>query len=73
MTEALDWRASWKTIVAKGVEIGIGEWKEGDPTPFPAYKAKVEARVFEIEHGEVDLEGQARIASIVGGIMRRSA
>lgn len=73
VTEALDWRASWKTIVAKGVEIGVGEWKEGDPTPFPAYRAKVEARVFEIEHGEADLEGQARIASIVGGIMRRSA
>ena len=73
VTEALDWRASWKTIVAKGVEIGVGEWKEGDPTPFPAYRAKVEARVFEIENGEADAEGQARIASIVGGLARRSA
>ena len=74
---ALDWRASWKTIVEKGVEVGVGDWSEeaakaGRAPGFPAYRAKVEARVFEIESGDADLAGQARIAAIVGSLAGRA-
>ncbi len=69
---AVDWRATWKTIVAKGIEVGCGEWSEalqiaGKAPDFPAYRAKVERRVRELE-GAADEVGQQRIAGLMGGL-----
>jgi hypothetical protein len=71
---AVDWRATWKSIVAKGEEIGVGAWSEeawhaGKATDFPTYRAKVERRVAELEHGQADPHGQKKIADLVGGLI----
>ena len=75
---AVDWRATWRTIVAKGVEVGVGEWSEallaaGKAPDFPAYRARVERRVREIESGQADPAGQQELADMVGGIVKRVA
>jgi hypothetical protein len=76
--EALDWRSTWRGIVAKGVELGLGEWSEdlqaaGKATDFPAYKARVFAKVREIESGQPDEAGQKAVADLIGGVMKRVA
>lgn len=68
-----DWRASWRTISAKGLEVGCGEWSEelfaaGKVPAFPIYRQRVEKRVAELESGPVDAAGQAKVAEIVGGL-----
>jgi hypothetical protein len=75
-TEPASWRDSWRGIVAKGVELGLGEWSEdlqaaGKATDFPAYKARVFAKVREIESGPADADGQAKVADMLGGLMKR--
>jgi len=65
----LDWRTSWRTIVAKGVEVGAGTWSEealarGEVPAFPLYRAKVERLVREIEGGGIEA---AQLAPAIGG------
>lgn len=69
---AVDWRATWKTIVAKGEELGLGSWSEdavvrGDAPQFHVYRAKVEKRMAEIESGPADPAGQKRVAELLAG------
>lgn len=73
-----DWRATWKTIVAKGVELGLGEWSEalwseGKATDFPTYRARVDRKVRELESGPADEAGQQKIADLIGGTVKRVA
>lgn len=68
-----DWRSSWRTISAKGVELGLGEWSEelfaaGKVPAFPTYRAQVEAKVREIEEGPANAAGQQKVAAIVSGV-----
>lgn len=75
---AVDWRATWKTIVAKGVELGVGEWSEalqceGKAPAFPEYRARVERAVAEQEAGGVDRAGVSTIAEILGAAMKKVA
>ena len=71
-SEPLDWRESAKTIRAKGIEIGIGDWDEeafhtGRGEPFPAYRSKVEREVAKSDAIAPDAAGLTRIAEIMGG------
>lgn len=71
-----DWRATWRSIVAKGVELGVGEWSEelqaaGKVGDFPSYRARVERAVAQRESGAPDPEGMAKVAALVGAINTR--
>lgn len=71
-----DWRATWKTIVAKGVELGCGEWSEelqvaGKVGDFPSYRAKVERAFAASEAGEPDAAGMSKVAGLISTITPR--
>lgn len=71
-----DWRESKSGILAKGVEIGLGAWDEeahqlagySQETGFLAYKARVFAKVREIEDGPVDRAGVQRLGAMLATI-----
>jgi hypothetical protein len=74
--EPADWRTTSTGIRRKGVEIGVGDWDEdafhgGKGEHFPAYRARVEAKVREIESGPADPAGQKKIADLFGGVMKQ--
>ena len=72
--EPMDWRETAKGIRAKGIEIGVGDWNEHDLSAnrehFPAYRARVERRVLELEGGAPDKAGQKRVAELIAGVAR---
>lgn len=71
-----DWRESKSGIVAKGIEIGLGPWDEeahqldgySQETGFLAYKARVFAKVRELEDGPIDRAGLARLGGMLATI-----
>lgn len=67
--QPLDWRSTWRTIVAKGIEVGAGSWSEesmvrGEAPAFPVYRARVERLVQQQEAAAA--EGHAADESIGG-------
>lgn len=75
---AVDWRATWRSIVAKGVELGCGEWSEelqatGKAPDFPAYRAKVERAFAAAEKQQGDAAGASKVADLIGSSIKRVA
>ena len=73
-TEAMDWRATASGIRAKGIEIGVGDWNEHDLSAnrehFPAYRARVEAKLKQLSEERADPAGKRRVADLVQQALR---
>lgn len=74
--DASDWRQTQSGIRKKGLEIGVGDWDEEafaasgyqQDKGFLAYKARVFAKVRELEDGPIDRAGMARLGGMLATI-----